>query len=101
MPQGSNGGGKQISVFLEGSKGLAHPSHSTGTTTSERTNMLTPRTDEDDNMDDIRMCQHRLQRQRLDNAQADHEAANTTKHQPNGCRNHIRTANGPHSGRRT
>ena len=44
-------------------------------------------------MDNIRLRQRRLQRDRPNGEQADHKAANTTMHQPNRCRNHDPTTN--------
>ena len=60
--QGAKGKGKGISIFLEGTApGLAHPGHSTRTTTSNRTTTSTPSTNRDDHMDDHQMCEHQLQ----------------------------------------
>ena len=102
MRRGPKCRGEQISIFLAGTgQGLLHRGHGTGTTTSDRTTTSTLRTDRDDHTDNDRMRQHQLQRNKPNGKQADHEAGDGMRLQPNRCRNHNPTTHRPHASRTT
>ena len=74
----------------------ARPGRNT-TTTSDRPATANPRTNLEDNKDDIWLHRRGLQHNRPHDAQADHKAADTTGHQPNCCRKNDPTVNRPHA----